>query len=61
MGTSAFQTGAMVEIVHKPYRLLRMVDDQLWQLEDLRTKRICEYTAPQLRQLYTCGELIFSS
>jgi putative transposase len=59
MGTSAFQQGHSVEIDDKPYTLLRKVTAELWQLEEVRTKRIHEYTHEQLQGLYAQGKLVF--
>lgn len=60
MSTAAFREGTLVEIERTPYTLLRKVDDSIWQLEEMRTKRIHEYDDLQLRGLYVAGQLIFS-
>lgn len=60
MGTSAFQAGTVVEIQGKLLQLVRQIGNQTWQLEDLRTKRIQEYTVFQLQELYVAGQLIFA-
>lgn len=59
MGTSAFQQGEFVEIDATPFTLLRKVTANLWQLEEIRTKRIHEYKHEQLQGLYAQGKLIF--
>lgn len=59
MGASSFQQGVTVEIDQRPYQLLRKLDNKLWQLEDVRTKRIVEYTVAQLRRLYANEKLLF--
>ncbi|MDP2788109.1 MAG: DDE-type integrase/transposase/recombinase [Pseudomonadota bacterium] len=59
MGTSAFQSGAHIDIDGKRYSLLRRVTDDQWQLEDFRTKRIVEYSNNELQSQYVSGELTF--
>lgn len=61
MGTSTFQQGAVIKIDGQPATLLRKISDNLWQIEDERTKRIVEYTDEQLRGLYVAGQLTFIS
>ena len=59
MGISALQQGTKIHFDNKYYILLRKVDDDLWQLEDCKTKRIYEYTDNQLRSFYATGHLTF--
>jgi len=59
MGISAFQKGTMVQFDKKFYILLRKVSDYIWQLEEDKTKRICEYSDNQLLSWYQKGELTF--
>lgn len=59
MGASAFQQGASLEIAGKTYRLLRKVENDLWQAEELRTKRIQEFGIQELLRLYASGALKF--
>ncbi|MFZ6873954.1 hypothetical protein ACO0LF_18000 [Undibacterium sp. Di27W] len=59
MGISHFQQNVEVEISGKTYKLLRKVADDLWQLEETKTKRIIEHTDPQLRSLYADRQLVF--
>lgn len=59
MANSAFKKGSVVEFDGKRMVLQRLVDDNVWQLEDLRTGRIIELGAAQLRSLYAQGQLLF--
>lgn len=59
MGTSSFQAGAHIEIEQKAYHLVLLVDDQTWQLEELRTKRVHEEPITKLQDLYASGQLTF--
>lgn len=61
MAVSAFQAGTVVEIEGKRLSLRRKIGESLWQLEDLRTKRISEHKDSELRQLYAEGKLIFAA
>lgn len=61
MGVSAFNQKALVEIDGRAFCLLRKVTDSLWQLEDIRTGRISEYSDAQLRIMYEKGQLVFSN
>ena len=61
MGTAAFQRNALVRIDGRVYRLLRKVTDELWQLEDERTKRISEHSDDALRTMYVSRRLIFET
>jgi len=59
MGISAFTEGTMVQFEKKFYVLLRKVSDDIWQLEESRTKRICEYSNEQLLCMYQNNQLTF--
>lgn len=59
MGTSTFQQGQAIELKGTKYNLLRKVSDNLWQLEETRTKRILEMTDTDLRLEYSQGNLTF--
>lgn len=59
MGVSALQQGAAVNLDKKCFILLRKITDDLWQLEDVKTKRVHEYTDDQLRSFYISGQLTF--
>ena len=59
MGASAFKQGTQVSFQGKTYVLLRKVTDDTWQLEEMRSKRIHEYTDTQLRIYYADSKLIF--
>ncbi|HYC42968.1 MAG TPA: hypothetical protein VEB70_08275 [Noviherbaspirillum sp.] len=59
MGVAAFEQGRTLQIEGKTYCLTRKVTNELWQLENVRTKRIHEMSDTQLRQHYSCGRLRF--
>lgn len=59
MGVAAFEQGRKVLIDGKTYCLTRKVTNELWQLEDQRSKRVHELTDTQLRHHYSCGRLRF--
>lgn len=59
MGISCFQQHVHVKICGKKHILLRKVSEDLWQLEEVKTKRIIEHTDEQLRSIYANGQLIF--
>jgi putative transposase len=61
MSTSTFTEGTVVEIDNRLYKLLRKIDADTWQVEESRTKRISEFTALALRELYAEGQLKFYS
>jgi putative transposase len=42
MGTARFEPGALVSMGGTTVKILRKVGDELWQLEDQRTKRVAE-------------------
>jgi putative transposase len=59
VGTGTFEQGRQIEIHGKSYHLMRLVSDDLWQLEEVRTKRIIEKTITELKQHYVDGQLRF--
>lgn len=61
MSASAFALGASFDIDGKSYLLVRQLEDDIWQAEDLRTKRVVEFPLAQLRTSYVEGELIFAA
>lgn len=61
MGASTFQAGAIVSINGKKLKLLRLLDNSEWQLEEDLSKRILEFRLLDLEKLYVKRELIFVS
>lgn len=61
MSTSAFKAGTPVVLHRKNYTLLRLVTDDVWQLEDEATRRIIEHTIHELHDFYLKGELKFGA
>jgi len=61
MSTSAFEQGAELQIEGRCCTLLRLVEADLWQVEDRRTKRIEEISSSRLHSLYVEGKLKFNS
>jgi putative transposase len=59
MGTAAFQAQSAFRIDGKRFLMLRKVANDLWQLEETKTKRIHEQTDHELRSLYASGKLEF--
>lgn len=59
MGTASFQHGTALRIDGKAFVMMRKVSDDLWQLEEIKTKRIHEKTDGELRALYAAGTLEF--
>lgn len=59
MSTSSFRAGVVVEVDNTQYELLRQLETGLWQTEELRTKRIKEFTEVELLGLYASKQLIF--
>ena len=59
MGTGAFRSDQVVQIESIPYRLLRMVSDSCWQLEEQKTRRIREFETDQLMRMYADKKLTF--
>ncbi len=60
MGTAAFQKNTVLRIDGKEFLMLRKVSDDLWQLEETKTKRIHEKSDVELRTLYVTGKLEFN-
>jgi putative transposase len=61
MGIATFSTGTMVEIDNRPYKLLRLVEANLWQMEDTQSGRIKEATQEELNRQFMNHQLIFLS
>lgn len=61
MGISSFQAGAIILIEGKQYLLIRKVDADIWQLEDVRSKRVHEFSTNKLQSLYASRTLVFST
>tara|TARA_R110002096_G_scaffold436045_1_gene666016 strand:- start:2574 stop:4604 length:2031 start_codon:yes stop_codon:yes gene_type:complete len=61
MGTTAIRAGVHVAIEGADHKLLRKVDNEIWQVENSRTFRIAEFRTATLRQLYEQGRLVFAS
>jgi putative transposase len=61
MGVASFVAGAIVRIDGSEYRLLRKVSETLWQLEHIRTLRLCEYEENQLLILFSDAKLTFAN
>jgi len=59
MGVSAFQVNATFYIDGREFELIRKVSEDLWQLEEAKTKRVHEKTDVELRTLYVEGRLVF--
>lgn len=59
MGTSAFQQGVQVTFQGKTYDILRKITDDIWQLEEVRSKRIYEHSDEELRKFYANHQLTF--
>lgn len=59
MGCSTFQAGTCICIDNRTLMLTRKVDDQIWQLEESKTRRIVEFSDNHLRALYSAGKLSF--
>lgn len=60
MGVSSFQKNATFYIEGREIQMLHKVSDDLWQLEETKTKRIVEKTDIELRTLYADGKLVFA-
>ena len=59
MSTSTFSAGTLVEIDGHRHVLLRKIDADLWQLEEVRSKRITELAERDLQSAYVQGKLGF--
>lgn len=61
MSASAFAPGTCFDVDGKAYCLIRQLENDIWQAEDLRTKRIVEFPVAQLQSSYVNGALIFAA
>ncbi|MBU3695430.1 Mu transposase C-terminal domain-containing protein [Dechloromonas sp.] len=61
MGASSFSPGAQFELNGRTYRLQRLLPDQTWQAEDIRTSRVAEFTIAELQEHYTNRRLVFDN
>lgn len=61
MGRAAFEQGQWIELNEKKFLLLRKVDSDIWQAEEIRSKRIYEFSDEKLRNEYAKGNLRFIS
>jgi putative transposase len=61
MGTQTFQIGTTIEYGKNIYRLKRLVDEDIWQIENLRTGRIEEISLSEMRKFYLEKKLKFES
>lgn len=59
MATASFAQGQRVCFNRQFLTLTQKVTDDLWQLEDSRTRRVFEFTDTKLQELYLAGELTF--
>lgn len=61
MGASSFRAGTPFELNGKGYTLLRLLDDETWQAEEVRTKRIEEFKLAKLHEHYANRRLVFDN
>lgn len=61
MAVAAFIKDALIEIEGRMYKILRQVDQDLWQLENQRTGRITEHTIQELEAQYVNQKLVFAN
>ena len=61
MSTSCLAKGSVVEIDGRPHELIGKVDKATWQLSELQTRRIKEFSDDALRKAYSTGSLRFSA
>lgn len=59
MSVSSFVKRSLVEIDERPFKLLRKIDNEAWQLEDQRTGKIREENIKTLLKDYANGTLVF--
>lgn len=59
MGVARFEQGVAVTVDGQSHRVLRKVNDGLWQLEDVRTKRILERSESDIERMIADGILTF--
>jgi len=57
MGVFAFQKDTVFTLDGRTYKLLRQVEQDIWQAEELRTGRVHEFSDEALRDLYAHGKL----
>lgn len=64
VGTSSFEANTQIELHGKYFTLLRKFTEnrkEMWQLEDLHTKRVIEYSEGELHSYYRGGQLKFAT
>lgn len=61
MAVASFTKGTSVELDGRMYKILRQVDQDLWQLENQRTGRVIEHTIQELEAQYVGGKLVFAN
>lgn len=61
MSASAFTKGSSFELDGKCYLLTRLVENDIWQAEEIRTKRIVEFSLAKLQNHYVERTLIFTA
>lgn len=59
MGASAIKAGQQIRIHGADFDILRKVENNIWQVESTRTRRITEHTTSALMELYRNGDMIF--
>ena len=59
MGIAFFQKDAEITIEGKAFVLKHKVDEQLWQVEETKTRRMLEKSDKELRDLYVDSKLVF--
>ncbi|MFA6063612.1 MAG: Mu transposase C-terminal domain-containing protein [Gallionella sp.] len=59
MSTSSFEKGVKILLKDTPHILRKKIDDELWQIEEIRTGRIKELKITELQRLYSKNELCF--
>ena len=61
MSTSAFQSGVRFTINKTTYELTRKIENEIWQAEELKTKRVHEFSIQSLLELYASEQLKFTA
>lgn len=61
MSTSAFQSGVRFIIDKTTYELTRKIENEIWQAEELKTKRVHEFSIQSLLELYASEQLKFTT
>jgi len=59
MTTARFRSGALLSLKGKNYSLLRVIGENVWQLEEHSSRRIFEYSKNQLLEMFSRKELQF--